>query len=62
MQFYNLKSKQKVEVPDNQVQVITMKNGRKAAQTEYDMGGGQKMKLFKILGKEDLTRLGQQDD
>lgn len=57
MQFYNVKTKQKMEVPDNQVEVVTFKNGRKAGRTEVDLGNGQKMKLFKILGKEDLARL-----
>lgn len=59
LQFYNLKTKQKVEIPDNQVEIITMKNGRKAAQAFFDMGNGQKMKMFKIVGKEDLERLGK---
>ena len=53
MQFYNLKTKQSVEIPDDKVTVVTTKNGRKAAQAELDG-----MKLFKFLGKEDATRLG----
>ena len=53
MQFYNLKTKQSVEIPDDKVTVVTTKNGRKAAQAELDG-----MKLFKFLGKEDAARLG----
>ena len=56
IQFYNLKTKEKVEVPDDQVEVVTMDNGRKAAKAEYEG-----TKLFKFLGKEDLARLGVTD-
>ncbi len=54
MKFYNVKTKQSVEIPDDKVTVVTTKNGRKAGQAEIDG-----MKLFKFLGQEDLTRLGQ---
>jgi hypothetical protein len=54
LKFYNLKTKQSVEIPDEKVTVITTSNGRKAAQAEVDG-----MKLFKFLGKEDLERLGK---
>jgi hypothetical protein len=53
LKFFNLKTKQSVEVPDEKVTVVTTKNGRKAAQAEMDG-----MKFFKFLGKEDLDRLG----
>lgn len=53
MKFYNVKTKQSVEVDDSKVTVVTTKNGRKAAQAEVEG-----MKLFKFLGKEDLERLG----
>jgi hypothetical protein len=52
MQFYNLKTKEKVEVPDEQVELVTTDNGRKAAKAEIDG-----MKLFKFLSKEDAARL-----
>ena len=52
MEFYNLKTKQKVEVEDSKVTVITTNNGRKAAQAEVDG-----MKLFKFLSKADAERL-----
>ena len=54
LKFYNVKTKQSVEVPDSEVTVVTTKNGRKAGQAQVDG-----MKLFKFLGKEDLARLGQ---
>jgi hypothetical protein len=52
MQFYNLKTKQKVEVPDAEVELVTTENGRKAAKAEVDG-----MKLFKFISKEDAARL-----
>ena len=54
LKFYNLKTKQSVEIPNDKVTVVTTKNGRKAAQAEADG-----MKLFKFLGKEDLAALGK---
>ena len=48
-----MKTKKSVEVPDEKVEVVTLKNGRKAAKAESDG-----VKLFKILGKEDAVRLG----
>jgi hypothetical protein len=52
MQFYNLKTKQKVDVPDEDVELVTTENGRKAGKAEIDG-----MKLFKFLSKEDAARL-----
>lgn len=52
IQFYNLKTKEKVEIPDSDVEVITMDNGRKAAKAEHEG-----TKLFKFLSKEDADRL-----
>ena len=52
IQFYNLKTKQKVEIPDDKVEIVTLENGRKAAKAEQDG-----MKLFKFLSKEDAERL-----
>ena len=54
MRFYNVKTRQSVDVPDDQVKIVTMKNRRKAAQAE--VGG---VKMFKILSKEDAERLGK---
>ena len=52
MKFYNVKTRQSVEVPDDKVTLITMKNGKKAAQA---MDNG--IKLFKIVGNVDAARL-----
>ncbi len=54
MKFFNVKTRQTVEVPDSEVKVVTMANGKKAAKAEY-----QGMKLFKILSKEDAARLAK---
>ncbi len=54
MKFYDVKARQSVEVPDNDVEIVTMKNGKKAAQAMLD---GRK--LFKIVGAADLDRLGK---
>lgn len=52
MQFYNLKSKEKVEVSEDDVSLVEMPNGRMAATAEVDG-----MRLFKFLGKADVDRL-----
>ena len=57
MKFYSVQLRKSVEVDDNKVEVITMKNGRKAARVAVDLDG-QQVKLFKILSKEDAARLG----
>lgn len=54
VKFYNVKIRKSVEVPDKDVSVITFKNGKKAAQAEYDGS-----KLFKILSKDDAARLSK---
>lgn len=52
LEFYNLKTKSKVQVDDSKVTIITTNNGRKAAQAEVDG-----MKLFKFLSKADVEKL-----
>lgn len=52
IEFYNLKTKEKVQIDDDKVTVVTLENGRKAATAEIDG-----MKLFKFIGKEDAARL-----
>jgi len=52
LKFYNVKTRESVEVSDDKVTVVTMKNGKKAAKTEVNG-----TKLFKILSKEDANRL-----
>lgn len=54
MKFYNVKTRQMVDVPDEKVTVVTMKNGKKAAKAEHEG-----MKLFKIMSSEDAARLGK---
>lgn len=54
MKFYNVKTRQSVEVADSQVTVITMSNGKKAAKAT-DNG----VNLFKILSNEDAARLAK---
>jgi len=56
MKFYSVQLRKSMEVDDSQVKVITMKNGRKAARTTV-REGGKEIKLFKILSKDDATRL-----
>lgn len=54
LKFYNVKTRESVEVDEKDVTVVTMKNGRKAAKA---LVGG--MNLFKILSKDDAARLGE---
>ena len=54
MKFYNVKTRQSVDVPDEKVTVVTMKNGKKAGKAEVDG-----MKLFKIMSTEDANRLSK---
>lgn len=57
MRFYSVQIREFVEVADDQVEVFTMKNGKKAARAT-SMKDGRELKLFKILSKEDAERLG----
>ncbi len=57
MRFYSVQIRDFVEVPDNEVEVFTMKNGKKAARATATRDG-RELKLFKILSKEDAERLG----
>lgn len=52
MRFYNVKTRQFVQVPDENVTVVSMKNGKKAAKAESNG-----TKLFKILSNDDAARL-----
>lgn len=56
MKFYSVQIRETIEVPDSEVQIITMKNGKKAAQAQVERNG-KVLKLFKIVGKDDLARL-----
>lgn len=50
IKFYSVQIREFVEVPDEKVQMITMKNGKKAAKAEIAKDG-KTLKLFKIVGK-----------
>lgn len=52
MKFYNVKTRESVEVPDSEVTVVTMKNGKKAAKATY-----KGTNLFKIISEADAKRL-----
>ena len=54
IQFYNLKTKEKIEVPDDKIEIVTMENGRKAAKAEVNG-----TKLFKFLSKADAEKLAK---
>ena len=56
MKFYSVQLKESVEVPDNDLEIVTMKNGRKAARATIQKAG-QTLKLFRILGKSDIEKL-----
>lgn len=58
IKFYSVQTRQTVEVPDSEVEIVTMKNGKKAAKAQITKNG-QILKLFKIVGSDDLKRLGQ---
>jgi hypothetical protein len=48
MQFYSVQTRDTIEVPDSQVEITTMKNGRKAARATIEQDG-KTLKLFKFL-------------
>ena len=53
MKFYNVKTRQSEEIDDSKVEVITMKNGKKAGKAV----GSDGTNLFKIMSNEDAARL-----
>lgn len=54
LKFYNVKTRQMVDIDDKDVEVVTMKNGKKAAKAMLNGVG-----MFKILSKEDAARLSK---
>ena len=56
VKFYSVQIGESVEVDDDQVEVVTMKNGRPAAKATVTKDG-KELKLFKILSKADAERL-----
>lgn len=57
MKFYSVQLKENIEVADSAIEVVTMKNGKKAARATVEKDG-KTIKLFRILGKADAERLG----
>ncbi len=57
MTFYSVQIKENVDVPDDQVEVVTMKNGKKAARATVDREG-KTLKLFKFLPGGDTAGAG----
>jgi hypothetical protein len=58
MEFYDVKRKQKVEVDESNVEIITLSNGRPAAKAEVKVDG-EVYKLFKIIKKSDAEKLAK---
>lgn len=58
MEFYDVKRKQKVEVDESDVEIITLSNGRPAARAEIKVDG-EVYKLFKIIKKSDAEKLAK---
>lgn len=56
MKFYNVKLKKQVDVKEDEIEVVLMKNGRPAAKAEVTIDG-QSHKMFKILSKAEAEKL-----
>jgi len=54
VKFYSLKSKKFVFIDKSKITIVTLKNGRKAAQAVDPESG---VKLFKFLSEKDLKEL-----
>ena len=55
MKFYNVKLKKQVDVEDDNIEIVTMKNGRPAAKATVDIDG-ETHKMFKILSKAEAAK------
>lgn len=58
VKFYSVQLRKSVEVDDGKVEVVTMKNGKKAAKAVATVDG-KEVKLFKILSNDDAARLAK---
>lgn len=58
IKFYSVQLRKSVEVDDGTVEVVTMKNGKKAAKAVATVDG-KEVKLFKILSADDAARLAK---
>jgi len=54
VKFYSLKTKKYVVIDSSKVKIVTIKNGRKAAEAVDPETG---VKLFKFLSAEELKKL-----
>jgi hypothetical protein len=48
MKFYSVQTREEIEVAEDKIEVVTMKNGKKAARATV-VHGGKTLKLFKFL-------------
>ena len=55
IKFYSLKTKKFVVLDSSKIKIVTLKNGRKAAEAVDPDNGA---KLFKFLSTEELKNLG----
>ena len=58
MKFYNLKLKKWLDVNEDEIEIITLSNGRPAAKAEITVDG-ENHKLFKILSKTEAEKFKQ---
>lgn len=56
MRFYSVQLRRVIEVSDDQVEFITLTNGRRAAKTTVTVSD-KETQLFKILSREEAARL-----
>jgi hypothetical protein len=52
MKFYNVKTRESVEIPESEVEYVTMKNGKRAAKATTTSPDGSKTNLFRIVGNK----------
>lgn len=55
MQFYSVQTKESVEVAEDQIEYVTMSNGRKAAKANVEKDG-KTLKLFKFLPSDSAAK------
>ena len=58
MKFYNVKLKKSLDVNEDEIEIITLSNGRPAAKAEIIIDG-ENHKLFKILSKAEAKQFDQ---
>ncbi|HVA90696.1 MAG TPA: hypothetical protein VNL71_12745 [Chloroflexota bacterium] len=48
MKFYSVQTREEIEVAEDKIEIVTMKNGKKAARATVERDG-KTLKLFKFL-------------